>query len=314
MANGYAPVWPDVATHPGEHIQDFYDEDQTIPVRAIASESGLQTSIIQGLINGEVSVTPAIASGLSKALGTRSTYWENLQADYERTKGRIEENKRFNMVPFEDFTVQSSGVSPIQELTDNGDVPWRYNKVEQARLLCEWLGVPNLDDYQERLLGHFQPSGAASIPNPAPTVAWLRRGELAAIEESHRLPPFSEGRFADSVRRLNGGTNGTESQIENSMRKVCNEAGVAFVMPVHVPGCQLRSATRWLDHGRPMIQLALRSDGDSTASVLAAFSQAATRIINRAPDYLELGEPSTNGRRPVVADPEHGAKAFASQS
>ena len=294
MANVYARVWPDVATHPGEHIQDFFDEDQTIPVDSIAVESGLRATVVQGLIDGDVEVTPTIASGLGEALGPSATYWLNLQRNYDETVQRIAENKRFNMVPFADFTRPTYGVTPIQALTDGDDVPWRYNQVEQARYLCEWLGIPNLDDYEERLLGQFQLSGTDSVRNPAPTVAWLRRGELAATEQARELPPYSQDHFVDAVHRLDEGTLASE----DAMREICNEAGVALVTPDEVPGCEVRGATRWLDDGRPMIQLMSASGVDHRGSVQDAFRRAAARIVRRESDHLDFGElQSGNGIR-----------------
>ena len=289
MANAHARIWPDVATHPGEHIQDFFDEDQTIPLDSIASDSGLRATVIQALIDGDVGVTPTIADGLGEALGPSSTYWLNLQRNYDETVQRIAENKRFNMVPFEDFTRPTHGVTPIQALTDSDDVPWRYNQVEQARYLCEWLGVPNLDDYEARLLGQFQLSGAHSVPNPAPIVAWLRRGELAAIEQCRQLPPYSQEHFVDAMHRLDEATDASEDRL----REICNEAGVAFVAPDEVPGCEVRSTTRWLDGGRPMIQLRLASGINDTESVSDTFRHAAARIIQREPDHLDFGAPAS---------------------
>ena len=290
----YHKVWPDVATHPGEHIQDFYEDEERIPVTQLASHAGLKESEVEALISGSLRVSGRIAAGLGEALGPSSTYWLNLQRNYDETVQRIAENKRFNMVPFKDFTRPIHGVTPIQALTDGDEVPWRYNQVEQARYLCEWLGVPNLDGYEERLLGRFQLSGSDSVPNPAPTVAWLRRGELAAIEQVSDLPPYSHERFVDAMHRLNEAT----AASEDAMREICNEAGVAFVAPDDIPGCEVRSATRWLDDGRPMIQLRLARGIDNGESVQDSFRRAADRIVRREPDHLGFGaQASSNGIR-----------------
>ena len=290
----YHKVWPDVATHPGEHIQDFYEDDERIPVTQLASDAGLKESEVEALISGGLRVSGRIAEGLERALGVGASYWLNLQRNYDETVQRIAENKRFNMAPLKDFTRKMSGVAPIQELTDGDDVPWRYNQVEQARYLCEWLGVPDLDDYEERLLGQFQTSGANSVANPAPTVAWLRRGELAAIDQARELPPYSRESFADAVHRLDEATDASEY----TLREICNEAGVAFVAPDEVPGCEVRSATRWLDSGRPMIQIKLASGIDNRDSVWDTFHRAAARIVQREPDHLDFGAPASgNGIR-----------------
>ena len=287
-------VWPDQAIHPGEYVQDFFDDEEDIPIAKIAAKSGLAENELWGFIDGEVAVSTRIAEGLSKALSAPADWWIKTQTQYELDKARIEENRQFNLVPYRDFRATYEGISTIRTLVAAGDVPDRFNKVEQARYLCEWLGIPNLDDYEERLLGQFQLSGANSVPNPAPTVAWLRRGELAAIEQARELPPYSHERFVDAVHRLNEGPLASE----DAMREICNEAGVAFVAPDEVPGCEVRSATRWLDDGRPMIQLMSASGVDHRGPVHDTFRRAADRIIQREPDHLDFGTlASGNGIR-----------------
>ena len=287
-------VWPDQAIHPGEYVQDFFDDEEDIPVAKLAADSGIAENELWGFIDGEVAVSTRLAEGLSKALGAPADWWIKTQTQYELDKARIAENRRFNLVPYRDFRATYGGISTIRTLVAAGDVLDRYNKVEQARYLCEWLGVPNLDDYETRLLGRFQISGANSVPNPAPTVAWLRRGELAAIEQGCQLPPYSQEHFVDAVHRLDEGTDASE----DTLREICSEAGVAFVAPDEVPGCEVRSTTRWLDGGRPMIQLRLASGINDTESVSDTFRHAAARIVQREPDHLDFGAPASgNGIR-----------------
>ena len=307
-------VWPDVAIHPGEFVQDFYEDEEDIPVAKLADRSGLAESELWSFIDGDTAVTPAIAVGLSKALGPPSTFWENLQTNYELTKIRIEENKNFNLVPYRDFRAIFGGVSTVRTLVSAGDIPERFNKVEQARFLCDWLGIPNLDDYEERLLGGFQVSGANAVTNPAPTVAWLRRGELATIEQAGQLPPYSEHSFADAINQFGDYVSRNGTSIESAMREVCNEFGVAFVIPADVPGCELHSATRWLTPERPMIQLRARNSLEGTESQNSVFLRAAAHIIHRDPDYLDFGgSPSSDGRRDDNADEDQLAEEFAMQ-
>lgn len=309
----YQKVWPDTAVHPGEHIQDFYEDEEDIPVAKLSENSGLTESELWSFIDGDAAVTPAIAVGLSKALGPPSTFWENLQTNYELTKRRIAENKNFNLVPYRDFRAIFGGISTVRTLVSAGDIPERFNKVEQARFLCDWLGIPDLDDYEERLLGHFRLSGANSLTNPAPTVAWLRRGELAAIEQACQLPPYSEHGFADAINQFGDDVSRNGTSIESAMREACNEAGVAFVIPADVPGCELRSATRWLTPERPMIQLSARNSLEGAESQISVFLRAATRIIHRDPDHLEVIGASNNGHMDDIADEGQLAEEFAMQ-
>ena len=308
MTNGYARVWPDVATHPGEHIQDFFD-DGRIPIGTLAADSGLRIEDVKGLIAGESAVSTEIAEGLSKALGTRPNYWKKLQADFELTKARIEENKRFNMEPFRDFTESTSGISPIKELTDSGEVPWRYNQVEQARYLCDWLGIPNLEGYEERILGQFQRSNSRFSTKPAMLVVWLRRGELIARQQIGNMPEFSESALLDGISGLRALTTEPPDVFLRAMREACNGAGVAFVAMPYMPGSGVRGVARWLDDCVPMIQL--NDQGNAADRAWFTFFHEVAHILNGDPDTLDFEGTYGNGSLSPQAEHELRADEFA---
>ena len=305
----YAKVWCDVATHPGEHIQDFYEDDEVIPVGVLASEAGLKKQELQALIDGETSVTAAIAEGLGRALGTGASFWLKSQGLYEQEKTRIEENKRFSMARYVDFSTPISGVVPIDDLTESGEVPERYNKVEQARYLCEWLGISELDGYDERILGHFQRSNRAHSPNPAPLVVWLRRGELMAREQSGSLPPYDEAVLEVGAKGLRPLTLETPEVFVGAMRDACNAAGVAFVALPYMPGSGVRGVARLLDDGRPMVQI--NDHGHASDLVWFTFYHEVAHILNGDQDYLDLEEPAGGVGADDVPEAERLANEYA---
>ena len=311
MTNGYARVWPDVATHPGEHIQDFFDDGQ-IPIGTLAADSGLRIEDVQGLIAGETAVSTAIAEGLSKALGTRPNYWTKLQTDFELTSARILENKRFNMTPYRDFTKLTSGVSPIKDLVDSGDVPWRHNKVEQARYLCDWLGIPNLEGYENRILGHFQRSNNGFSPKPAPLVVWLRRGELSARQQIAKIPDYNESALKGSINGLRALTTEPPDVFLRAMRKACNDAGVAFVATPYVPGSGVRGVARRLDDVAPMIQI--NDQGNATDKAWFTFYHEVAHILYRDQDTLDFECTNGNGSASSQSESERRANEFAANA
>ena len=309
MVSKYTEVWPDTAVHPGEHIQDFFDDDAVIPVRDIADKAGLSERDVRSVIEGEVSVSPTIADGLSKALNTTAAYWIKLQAHHDKVVERLDENKRFNMTPYQDFTKSTSGVSPIKDLVDSGDVPWRYNKVEQARYLCDWLGIPDLEGYEERILGRFQRSNSRFSPKPAPLVVWLRRGELSAREQIAKIPEYNESALRDRIIGLHSLTTETPDVFLRAMRKVCNDAGVAFVAMPYVPGSGVRGVARRLDDVAPMIQL--NDQGNATDKAWFTFYHEVAHILHGDQDFLDLEEPNGSWGGDSLPYAERFANRFA---
>lgn len=309
MVSTYTEVWPDTAVHPGEHIQDFFDDDATIPVSDIADVAGLDEHDVRSIINGEVPITPTSAEGLSRALRTTASFWLNLQKNHDQVVQRLTENKRFDMQPYRDFTRTTSGVSPIKDLVARGEVPLRHNKVEQARFLCEWLGIPNLEGYEERILGRFQRSNSRFSPKPAPLVVWLRRGELAARQLIADITDFDERAFVDSVRRVRALTSEPPDVFLRAMHEACISAGVAIITIPYVPGSGVRGVARWLDDTIPMIQL--NDQGNASDKAWFTFYHEVAHILNRDQDFLDLDELDGERDEYPMPDAERRANAFA---
>lgn len=309
MVSTYTEVWPDTAVHPGEHIQDFFDDDATIPVSDIADVAGLDEHDVHSIINGEVTITPTSAEGLSRALRTTASFWINLQEHHDEVVQRLEENMRFDMEPYQDFTRSTSGISSIKHLVDSGEVPRRHNKVEQARFLCEWLGIPDLEDYESRILGQFQLSSSRFSHKPAPLVVWLRRGELEARQQIENIADYNEAAFLDSVRRIQALTTEPTEVFLGAMREACNGAGVAFVASPNLPGCGVRGVARWLDDSTPMIQL--NDYGNAAGGAWFTFYHEVAHILNRDQEYLDLEERDGDWDADSIPEAERLANQFA---
>lgn len=309
MVSKYIEVWPDTAVHPGEHIQDFFDDDATIPVSDIADVAGLDEHDVRSIINGEVPITPTSAEGLSRGLRTTASFWLNLQKHHDEVVQRLAENKCFDMEPYRDFTRSTSGISPIKHLVGSGEVPWRHNKVEQARFLCAWLGIPNLEGYENRILGQFQLSNGRFAPNPAPLVVWLRRGELEARQQIENIADYNENAFLDSVRRIRALTTEPTEVFLGAMREACNGAGVAFVASPNMPGSGVRGVARWLDDSTPMIQL--NDHGNAADRVWFTFYHEVAHILNRDQEYLDSEEPDGDWDADSIPEAEQLANQFA---
>ena len=213
------------------------------------------------------------------------------------------------MEPFRDFTESTSGISPIKELTDSGEVPWRYNQVEQARYLCDWLGIPNLEGYEERILGQFQRSNSRFSTKPAMLVVWLRRGELIARQQIGNMPEFSESALLDGISGLRALTTEPPDVFLRAMREACNGAGVAFVAMPYMPGSGVRGVARWLDDCVPMIQL--NDQGNAADRAWFTFFHEVAHILNGDQDTLDFEGTYGNGSSGSQAEHELRADEFA---
>lgn len=68
--------------HPGEYLKDEL-EARKLPVRMMARMSGLSADQINNIINEKENITPEIAQGISRALGTSAETWLKLQKSFD---------------------------------------------------------------------------------------------------------------------------------------------------------------------------------------------------------------------------------------
>lgn len=73
---------PFIATHPGEMIKDELKE-RGMTQKQLASETGINASVLSETINGKRSVSLNMALALEKALGIPADIWMNLQTQYD---------------------------------------------------------------------------------------------------------------------------------------------------------------------------------------------------------------------------------------
>lgn len=72
---------PDWVMKPGEHLQEWMDEDG-ITMLAAASVCGLSVDTIFGVLDASVQITPSVAKGLERGTNIPEGMWLNLERIY----------------------------------------------------------------------------------------------------------------------------------------------------------------------------------------------------------------------------------------
>ncbi len=68
--------------HPGETISDIIAE-RGISMKNLAATASVSEKLLQDVVDGKEAISNDIAMGLEKALGIPSSFWLNLQANYD---------------------------------------------------------------------------------------------------------------------------------------------------------------------------------------------------------------------------------------
>ena len=72
----------DLLIHPGETIADILDE-RHITQKELAKRAGVSEPFLCDVIRGRKDISKGLAKGLEYALGVKSSFWLNLQANYD---------------------------------------------------------------------------------------------------------------------------------------------------------------------------------------------------------------------------------------
>ncbi len=71
--------------HPGKILKQHHFLRSMLPISAFSALIGLNESVVTGLMNEQLSMTPEIAEALSIALKTTPELWMNLQKLHDET-------------------------------------------------------------------------------------------------------------------------------------------------------------------------------------------------------------------------------------
>ena len=75
-------ISPDLVIHPGETIFDIL-EDRNLTQKELAQRAGVSEAFLSDVIHGKKDISRGLAMGLEYALGVPSSFWLNLQANYD---------------------------------------------------------------------------------------------------------------------------------------------------------------------------------------------------------------------------------------
>lgn len=75
-------ISPGLVIHPGETIADIL-EDRKLTQRGLARRAGVSEPFLSDVICGKKGVSKTLAMGLEHALGVPSSFWLNLQTNFD---------------------------------------------------------------------------------------------------------------------------------------------------------------------------------------------------------------------------------------
>lgn len=293
-------TWPDVATHPGEILEDVIEE-HGLTQSAVAQLMNRPPQVINEIVRGKKSITADTALGLAKVFGVPPEFWINLQAFHDATVARIAERKAHQK------QVELLKRFQVPEMIKRGLIPNVKDNAERVSELCKLFGIASLDRHIHRQPASFRITGGPSFSQEALSV-WLRQGELMAA--GMQLPEFNAARFRAAIPQIRSLTVLQAKEFAPRLSRLCSDAGVAFAVVQELPKVGANGVTRWLNSGNPLIQLNLKWKW-SDIFWFTFFHEAAHVLQPERPDVMHYGRGNRNATN---TDYEVQANAFAADT
>lgn len=241
---GNPPVFSNLAIPPGELLQEELDAIG-MTQSELAGRAGRPPQVINEIIRGKKRITNETALELERVLGIPAYLWIRLEADYELTQARLQDQEALR-----DQEECLKGF-PIREMVKRGWLP----KAEQVQALLSFLGVASFSAWKQQASLRYRMTPGAKVSEGALAV-WLRKGELDAREI--RTASYDDGRFRHVLTVIRELTTESPDVFVPRVEELAATAGVAVVFTRELKGSAASGSARWLARDTALIQLSLR--------------------------------------------------------
>lgn len=272
MTKGPYPFEPNYTVPPGSILKDWL-EDIELSQAEFARRCGRSAKLISEIISGDAPIEPETAIQFGRTLDCNPKIWIDLESMYRirlAELAELEKNQRAN---------RSLQKVPWSELVQRGLISKPKSKEQQVDVLLKFFGLGSLDAWSMRIAtssaAFRRPDGVDLTHEIVET--WLRIGELEA--NSQNCPQFAKPRFREALGSIRNLAGNPIVEGYESIRDLCNQAGVAFVVVKPLKGTKLFGAARWLSPKKAMIQLSFRRMVDDSAW-FSFFHEAAHLLLH----------------------------------
>lgn len=221
-----------VAVPPGFTIREQL-EDRGLRQKEFALRMDLSEKHVSHLINGEVRLTPDVASRLEMVLGVPARFWLDLEADYRERLNRVEEETAFDADAEIAARMPYAAMARLKWIEPTRDAATKVTRLRRYFEVARLTALASLTNIACRRLGVTEKADCALL-------AWAQRARLCAREcEVGDIDMGGVRRFAAAVRGL---TLAPMASVRERLEQGLALCGVAVVFLPHLPGSFLQGA------------------------------------------------------------------------
>ena len=280
---------PDYAVHPGEYLEEIL-ETREIKQRDLAERMGIKETYLSHLLKGNKPVGPETALKLERVLGISSQIWSNMNAHYRLFEAQMKEK--------EQLLQKTEWVKefPLAWLKKMGFIPNTRKSEDLVEAVLDFFAVSSSDtweDYYAKQAVAYRKSETYTNDLKA-SATWLRAAELLASEIETSV--YNEKVFKDNLKEIKKLTLETPENFQFEMKRLCAEAGVAFVCLPPPSKMPVYGATKWITSNKAMIVLSLRQKSDDQFWFSFFHEAAHVLLHSKKNTFIDSGEMPENSQ------------------
>ena len=240
--------------HPGETLAEVI-EDREMTQRELAVRTGMTEKHISTVLHGQKSISAAFARKLEYALGIETSFWMNLQANYDRELLEFEE---VNNITEEELGVLKNLKEVIQVWTSFGWIDKEENPAAMVLDIRMIFGISNLLDTPKiSYTVAYRAQSKGTNVDPYVLFAWQRMCELLTkdtdIADKVDIEKLRE-KIPDIKRIMFVRAN----QIQKRLSAIFAECGIAFRIVPNFTGAPVQGFIKKTEAGALILCMTLR--------------------------------------------------------
>lgn len=244
----------DLIIHPGETLAEII-EDRDMTQRELSVRTGMTEKHISTVINGKKNISAAFAKKLEYALGIESSFWMNLQANYDQELLEFEE---LNNITDKELDVLKN-LKEVSELWTS--LGWLDGEANPAAMVLDYrmiFGISNLLNTPKiSYTAAYRVQKKNTNVDPYVLFAWQRMCELLTkndeiaeevdIEKLRaKIPEIKKVMFMRA------------NQIQKKLSDIFSECGISFRIVPNFKGAPVQGFIKKTEDGALILCMTLR--------------------------------------------------------
>lgn len=252
MARRNPGISPELIIHPGETISDVL-EDRGITQKELAQRAGVSEAFLSDVIHGKKDISKSLAMGLEYALGVPSSFWLNLQANYDAEILALNEEETIQQDEREAFSTIHEIVDYLKRTVFQ---PMDISDDQMILGLRKYFKISNLADLKTLApTGAFRMSSSATI-DPTILGAWLCLCKVQGSQR-HLATGFDPQKIDNLVSGIKVIMNG-RGDPQRSLTLLFAQYGIDFSVVKNFRGAPVHGYIARKDDGSYQMVLTIR--------------------------------------------------------